>query len=267
MSSLIDSLNNFDHGGFYMPSNDQLTFYCDIPKNASSWVSETLRNSNWIRSKVEDCFTHDRAWTERARQHKENIVIDNLIVVLRDPVERWIAGIAQYLSTSVLNSYWFDRSKFSEGYTGTYIEHKLNFTGPVLSGNEFVNNYNEVVERILFGQIAFDDHTQPQSWFVNYFKHYTKNYTWFYINKDFERFFLKHYNNCVTPSDTPDYNRGNNNPDVKIITEFLRDRIAKHPYLKSNLLRFYSADVELINNAEFVYYFPQDIDPFYPPTK
>lgn len=266
MSSLSDSLNEFDHGGYYMPSNDQLIFYCDIPKNASSWISETLRYSGWIRSKFEDCFTHDKNWSDRAKSHKENPMIDTLIVPLRDPVERWVAGIAQYLSTSVLNSYWFDRTKFSEGYTGSYIEHKINFTGPVLSGEDFVNNYNEVVERLLFGQIAFDDHTQPQSWFVDHFKPYVKNYDYFYINKDFERFFLKHYSSCLKKSDTPDYNKGDDNPDVKIITRFLKERIKQYPYLKNNLLRFYSQDVKLINNANFVYYFPEDIDQWYPPT-
>lgn len=254
MSSLANSLDDFDHGGYYRPSNDSLDFYCMIPKNASSWVSDLLSHNNWIRSKIADCFSHDPCWSDRARLHQENYVVDNLIVVLRDPVERWVAGIGQYLSTSVLNSHWYDRTQYSEGYSGPFIDYKLNYLGPVVSANEFVNMYNEITERILFGQIAFDDHTQPQSWFVDYFKQNSmiQNYNWFYMNNEFEDSFLSH-NPGLNVSMEPDYNRGNDNSEVKLITDFLRQRIKEKPYLKNNLLRFYGQDVELISSVNFLY--------------
>jgi len=254
MSSLTNSLAEFDHGGYYKPSNDTLDFYCMIPKNASSWVSDLLAHNNWIRSKLADCFSHDPCWAERAQEHQKNPVVDSLIVVLRDPVERWVAGIGQYLSTSVLNSHWYDRIQYSEGYSGPFIDYKLNYLGPVVSADEFINDYNEVIERILFGQIAFDDHTQPQSWFIDHFKNNStvKNYIWYYLNDALEDTFLKH-NPGLKVSPTPDYNKGDNNPDVKIITSFFRQRIKEKPYLKNNLLRFYKQDVELISSVNFLY--------------
>jgi hypothetical protein len=253
MSSLTDSLANFDHGGFYAPSTDQLEFFCMIPKNASSWISDVLRHNGWVSSTVEKCYSHDAAWQDKLTQYQENPIIDNLIVILRDPVERWVAGIAQYVSTSILNSHWYDRNKFSYGYTGDYIDYKTNYLGNILSGEDFINNYSDVVERLLFGQIAFDDHTQPQIWFVDYFKSYAKNYTWFYVNDHLEETFFSHYPNLTQPVD-PDYNKGDMNPDVKIITDFLRQQIKQKPYLKNNLLRFYAQDIDLISQADFVYH-------------
>ena len=253
MSSLADSLAEFDHGGFYAPSPDQLDFFCMIPKNASTWASEVLRHSGWLQSTVHNCYTHDPAWVERLQRHQLNPTVDNLIVILRDPVDRWVAGIAQYISTSVLNSHWYDRKIFSSGYSGNYIDHKLNFVGDILSGNDFVNNYNELVERLLFGQIAFDDHTQPQTWFVDYFKPYATNYVWFYVNDQLEEILFDHYPNLQNPA-TADYNKGDSNPDVKIITDFLRQRINEKSYLKNNLMRFYAQDIELISSADFVYH-------------
>jgi hypothetical protein len=236
--SLIPSLSRFDHGGFWHPSVEHLSFYCMIPKNASSWTSQLLKHNGWIQGQM-------------IATGKE--VAEELIVILRDPVERWIAGIAQYLSSDILYTHWYDRNKHSESYKGKYIHGKPNYEGAIMSGQDFVNSYNELTERLLFEQIAFDDHTQRQSWFVNHF--HRKNTTWFYLDHDFEKQFLEHYRQLKFElPEVPDRNQGNDNNDVKIITEFLTDRIQKHPYLKNNIERYYQDDYDMIEKADFVYY-------------
>jgi hypothetical protein len=238
--SLTPRLTNFDHGGFWHPDPTHTSLYCLIPKNGSSWVSQLLNHNGWI----EGCPKQP---------------INELIVVLRDPVERWIAGIAQYFSSYILNSHWFDRSQFDQGYHGNYILGKINYEGPFVSGQEFINNYNEVTERLLFEQIAFDDHTQEQSWFVNHFK--TDTYTWFYLDKSFEQIFLHNFKdmNLTAPLD-PDYNRGRDNEHVRVICEFLRERIASRPYLRNALERYYRRDYNMIESANFKWFSPEEIN-------
>lgn len=236
--SLIQSLDRFDHGGFRHPDTAHLSFYCMIPKNASSWTSHLLSHNQWIEGPITD---------------SGKSVADELIVILRDPVERWIAGIAQYLHSDVLYTHWYDRNQYVDSYRGTYIPGKPNYEGNPISGLEFVNNYNELTERLLFEQVAFDDHTHNQSWFVNYFK--TKSTTWFYLNDEFEQQFLNHYPDYhFELPEVPDRNRGNDNADVKIITEFLTDRIREKPYLRNNLQRYYQEDYKMIEKANFVYH-------------
>jgi len=241
--SLLPRLQDFDHGGFWHPAtDDHLSFYCMIPKNASSWVSHVLSHNGWTQGQLEHC----------PNQH-----INELIVVLRDPVERWIAGIAQYFSSYILYSHWFDRTKWDQGYHGNYIPGKLNYEGPVLTGEEFIKNYNEFTERLLFDQVAFDDHTQDQSWFVNHFQ--SDSYTWFYLDDSFESTFLYNFRDMnLTLPDQPDRNLGADNQQVKIICEFLKERIQKYPYLRNALERYYRQDYKMIEQADFKYFQPRN---------
>jgi hypothetical protein len=233
--SLIPSIKKFDHGGWRHPDRNYLSFYCLIPKNASSWISSVLSYNEWIEG------------TQETFPKQE---LDELIVVLRDPVERWVAGVAQYLIGYILNSHWFDRDKYSQGYYGSYIPGKVNYEGEFITGEQFVANYNEVIERLLFEQIAFDDHTQEQHWYVNYFS--CSNISWFYLNENFESTFFNHFKDhpLIAPP-VPDFNRGKDNTDVKIITEFLHKRIQQRPYLKNCVERYYSRDYKMIEQANF----------------
>ena len=242
--SLLPSLNKFDRGGYWHPYTDHVSYYCLIPKNASSWVSELLMHNQWHEGPIEAC---------------PNQTLSELVVVLRDPIERWIAGISQYLYGYVLNSHWYDRQQFNQGYTGRYIPGKLNYRDPLMSGAEFINNYNPVVERILFDQIAFDDHTQSQSWFVNYYNPLST--TWFYLDDRFEKTFLFHYKgyNFELPP-VKNYNRGDDNPDIRMITKFLRQQIAEKPYLRNNIERYYKDDYDLLQRANFVYHSDEEIN-------
>jgi hypothetical protein len=241
--SLIPRLQQFDHGGYWHPATDHLSFYCLIPKNASSWTSGVLKHNGWTQGVLEHC----------PNQH-----INELIVVLRDPVDRWVAGIAQYFSSYIQHSHWFDREQWNQGYHGNYILGKPNYEGAYITGDEFINSYNELIERLIFEQIAFDDHTQEQSWFVDHFK--ADTYTWFYVDDAFEKIFLHNFRAMdLTAPPVPDYNRGDSNQHVKTITEFLHDRIRSRPYLRNAIKRYYRRDYEMIERADFKYFSDDEI--------
>jgi len=233
--SLMPTLQQFDHGGYWHPATDWLIFYCLIPKNASSWTSQVLSHNGWMRGKIDQCPKRS---------------IDELIVILRDPVDRWVAGIAQYLSSYVLNSHWFDRSKYNQGYQGNYIVGKPNFISPVMTGNQFIAAYNDVTERLLFEQIAFDDHTQEQSWFVDHFE--CENRTYFYVDESLQSNFIEKFKSI--PLNVPDYcdrNRGADNENHRVIYDFLHERIRSRPYLRNALERYYRRDFDMIESADF----------------
>ena len=62
-----------------LPDNDLM--YVNIPKNASSWTKPNLLDWKW----------------ENYNYHTDNLYHKTAIIVLRDPVERWLSGIAEYL--------------------------------------------------------------------------------------------------------------------------------------------------------------------------
>lgn len=104
-------------------SNAQSDYmYIYIPKNASSWTKPNLQDLNW----------------EFYNYHTDNL--DKIaLVVLRDPVERWISGIAEYF-------YLYHKDINIEEFTPAFID-------------------------LVFDRVAFDDHTERQSLFIEGLDH------------------------------------------------------------------------------------------------
>ena len=90
--------------------------YVYIPKNASSWTKPNLRDLGWE-------FYNYR--TDRLNKHA--------LVALRDPVERWVSGMAEYL----------------------YLYHR------------FSSLMDSEIWDLIFDRITFDDHTERQINFLH----------------------------------------------------------------------------------------------------
>jgi len=88
---------------------DKSTTFVHIPKNASSFVKGCLLSSN--------SFTHSNSL----------VTANKYLITLRDPIERWISGIAQFMSAPI-------------------NQH--------LTLHELVNT------------VTFDDHTELQTYFL-----------------------------------------------------------------------------------------------------
>ena len=100
-------------------------FYVPIPKNSSSYITALLRANDWQLYN----FLYD------------NTIDKKCIILLRDPVDRWITGISQYLCSYVL-------------------DHDFN-------SRDLINDWSRLVETILFDRVIFDDHTEKQCYFFN----------------------------------------------------------------------------------------------------
>lgn len=93
-------------------------FYVPIPKNASSYTTTSLVENNWSH---DNYIHHDRLKTLTA------------IVILRDPIDRWISGINQYF---------------------VFNHPDIKF----LSGD---------LLKVIFNKVVMDDHSEKQSYFCN----------------------------------------------------------------------------------------------------
>jgi hypothetical protein len=147
------------------------------------------------------------------------------IVILRDPIDRWVSGFATYAASWIL--------------------------GPDYGSTHFVEDYNDLTERIIFDQIVFDDHTTEQ---VQYVKQLGNTKITFFklghnIGSNLESF-LGHrlgLNNLVPANISED------NYDTKIIAKTMRYKIDQDPVLKAKIIDRYSEDYTLIKSATFHY--------------
>jgi hypothetical protein len=174
-------------GGMLSP--DKKTFVLAIPKNASTYVTNVLRANDWSYSDI---------------MHIVNAGHDHIkcVVLLRDPVDRWISGFATYCASYVLGY----------GYGSEY----------------FMRDYNDLTERIIFDNLIFDDHTEPQITFINQLPNQFDKQ--FVLIKGGRERLIKNLSDIVGQElSIPfvDANASEDTYDVKNIADFIRGRITK----------------------------------------
>jgi hypothetical protein len=220
---MIDHLADRGFGyGSGLVSPDQTRFIVNIPKNASSYILDWTGNFGWSTSLAPDCDS-----------------LTEIIVVLRDPVQRWISGMAQYLKTYILCPVGPNGPVFPGMLTG-----KEDYG---MSADDFVNLYNDLVERLIFDVVfKFDDHVWTQhDFFKDIYPAIPRTY--FLLDKDFNKKFADHLK--IEFIDGLDLNRGDENPDQKKLNEFLKHRLNTRPELQERVRRAYAQDYKMIKQV------------------
>jgi len=211
------------HGiGSGILSPDCTKFIVSIPKNASSYILDWSTKNSWSSATVGDeCDWH---------------LVQEVIVFLRDPIQRWLSGISQYISGHVLN--------VSNAYTSE--------TGPGLddqfmSAEEFIKGYNPIVERLLFDNLTrFDDHVWPQcEFFQDLLPHIPRKY--FYIDQNFDSNVGDYLE--FTPMSGLDRNHSDTNLDTGKIQHFICARLNTRPELQQRVHRAYAQDYKIIKQV------------------
>ena len=186
-------------GGMISP--DKKYFYLNIPKNASTFTTNLLKANDWSH------------W------NLANQGFENVIIVLRNPIDRWVSGIATYLCSYILG----------ENY----------------GSDHFVKDYNEATERLIFDNIVFDDHTTPQTKFIEE------------IPQKFNKIFITPTgDNLVNLLNTalgykltvPDNifnNSAETNYDIKQISKLIRSRLTLD--LRAKITNAYRKDFQLFD--------------------
>lgn len=212
--------------GSGMLSPDCRQFIVSIPKNASSLLVDWSTRNGWSAAIVGDNCSWDKC--------------QEFIIVLRDPLQRWISGIAQYINTYILSVVGPNGPIFP-GDTVTDFDREM-------SADDFINNYNQNTERLLFDVIfQFDDHVWPQ---VDFFQNLMPEIprTYFYMDEKFtDR--IAHHLNIELESDL-DRNSSQDNANMKKLQEFFINRLSVRPELKDRIIKAYSRDYQLINTIK-----------------
>lgn len=209
----------FGHGSGMISAN-QLLFIVDIPKNASSFVSDWTQQHGW----------------QVALAHNHDHRIAEMIVILRDPVDRWISGIAQYINGWILHA-----KSFYDTHVGP------DSTQQFFDAGSFIEQYNPVMERLIFDNLErYDDHVWPQSEIIDGLLP-DKRKTFFYIDHTWEDRLSAYLG--IPKAKNIAKNAGDENPDQKMLQEFFRTRIADRPNLKKMIQDRYRTDYDLIQKA------------------
>jgi hypothetical protein len=191
-------------GGFLSSSG---IFYLNIPKNASTYLSNILFANGWKHHIL----------------NQGSAPLSQAIVILRDPVERWISGFATYASSWLL--------------------------GHSYGSDHFVRDYNQLVERIIFDNLIFDDHTTPQWNYVSQLPA-TCQVKYFLLNqKTIVDDISAYVGQTLTVSDV-DGNVSEDNYDQKQIIQFIKSRLEKKPELKNKIIERYQRDFDLIDSVK-----------------
>lgn len=210
----------YGHGSGVI-SSDHSRFIVNVPKNASSFVADWGFRNGW-RAAI-------------AENHPE---IEEIIVILRDPMDRWISGIAQYLRGFILGVHGPNGPIFP-GDPITEYDY-------VMTVEDFVAQYTDVTERLIFDVISrFDDHVWPQWEILEGLPDCRR--TWFYLDDQLTRRLGDYLGWALV--DGLDQNRGDDDLNNQGLQEFFRQRLQQRPELKTRIQKHYKRDYDLIEQV------------------
>ena len=180
------------------PNGDLM--YINIPKNASSWTKPNLLDWGW----------------QFYNYHTDDIN-KTAIVVLRDPVERWVSGIAEYLTL----------------YHPNFILHDF-----------------EAMD-LIFDRICFDDHTERQVNFIHGLD--TEQCIFLKCDDDYS----KNFSNLLAEHNMPNryfkydpQHVSEHSPERKKFKIIFQREIENSKYLES-VKNYFQPDYDLINSVQF----------------
>lgn len=150
------------------------------------------------------------------------------MIILRDPIERWISGLVEYLLL-------------------VYLDTKQSLNN--------ITRHN-ITPNIVFEKIAFDAHTFPQSWFLKGLGP-QRDFIWFDEKKKSQLietvskyFSQKGITNNWQAKDYP-YIIDKDIVQKQQLTQQYTDLLQNNPDLLQKVKNFYAQDYELINSTEF----------------
>lgn len=187
-------------------------FYLNIPKNSSSSAKACLTALNWT---FESVSQYPNA---------------QIIVVLRDPIRRWVSGASEFLMM------------YHQGIIDNIVEPNDYDFLPLLG--------EKLGIKLLFDTMTFDDHTERQAVFLNNID--LSRCMWVYSDKNFSQSFSKLLDGIGYPNDFVGATKANStenedNAKKKKLQEFLSMVIDKDEFKNYNLQQWFWCDYELIN--------------------
>jgi hypothetical protein len=201
-------------------SPDLSQFIVNIPKNASSYMLDWARRHQWMTTVADD--------------HSDTIT--EMIVILRDPLDRWVSGIVQYLNTYILSVQGPNGPVFPDE---PYSPHNW-----PMDAVQWIDGYNQTTERLIFDVVnRFDDHVWPQHEFVENLLPAVKR-KYFLLDHNFDAAIADYLG--FAPYSDLDSNSAGNNANMRLLQKFFVDRLQQRPDLAQRVIKAYAKDYELI---------------------
>lgn len=176
--------------------------YVNIPKNASSWTKPNLQDWSW----------------EFYNYHYDAVVANKTaIIVLRDPVERWLSGIAECLA---------------------------------LYHPEFELQDAETI-KLIFDRITFDDHTEKQVKFLHNLDTDRSIFLW--CDENYRTNFSNLIQEYLGDNKYHNYEYqhvSDASPVRKKFKEIFREQLKNSKYLEQ-IKQHFAEDYELIESVNF----------------
>lgn len=191
----------FNPGGMFV-KNDLC--YIPIPKNSSSYIGQLLLKNGWNTANF---LTSD-------------LSNKKIIVLVRDPMDRWISGMSQYLCSTLLKN----------GRTEIDI----------------INSWNDIIQDLIFDRIIFDDHTEKQVYFINSVPR--KNCVFFDSSNQPDmavKQYLLTQGIDLNIDIEIDRNQTQGNKHKETFTHFLQNQLVQNPNLTETIKNTYKEDYAL----------------------
>jgi len=212
------ALRGFGHGSGVV-SPDGHVFIINIPKNASSYIFDWAGRQGWHAAVAQDLPD-----------------VQEMFVLLRDPIQRWISGMAQYINTYILSVHGPNGPIFSDQFI---TQHDY-----VMDAQRFIDQYTDVTERLVIDNAArFDDHVWPQAEIIQDVLPDTKRR---YLRVD--QALDAQISSLLgwQPLQGLDRNSGKRNANMNLLQDFFQQRLSSRPELVMRLQRHYQQDIDLI---------------------
>jgi hypothetical protein len=203
--------------GTYFASNIHTYAYIPIPKNASSWATSYFQDIlGWKRDTDEAI----RQLDNKNFKYWSNLKNHKKIVILQDPVERWMRGVSQFISKAVTR----------------------------------INIDNDELINLLIRHVDFDDHTLPQVNFIHNLD--TDDIDFFRLDNNLESNLNKYLSekipneHVVIPNDL--YKNSTTDIDPKYFLQNKLKSIIDNDFtVKQHIADYYWGDYMLINSIKF----------------
>jgi len=192
--------HNYGQGSF---CKDRKIFAIDIPKNASSAGKHFYNKNNFVEANFTD----------------KDVNPEKFIVIMRDPVQRWVSGVTEYLAGEYGN---------------------LKFTNV----SDYINN--KLLIELIFDQLVFDAHTFPQIAFLEDLK--MEKIDFYYHDNDVYNK-IAYYNQFDTHIKKS--NGKSNSTDKLYVYNRILEELQDPDKLKK-VQRMYYCDYKLFDEIKFV---------------
>jgi hypothetical protein len=181
--------------------------YVNIPKNATTWTKPILLDHQF----------------ENYNYHHDKLYHKSTMIVLRDPVERWLSGVGEFFrlmesDNPAVNLEDLNRKSFYE---------------------------------MLLDIVIFDDHTEQQVCFIADLDPKKSTYLW--CDSSYRANFTKWMQSYNFPGDYADREyeyTTDSNPQKKLFQTYLKEFMTNEKYLNRIKSR-YHRDYALINSVNF----------------